>query len=184
MNGLVVEIDEALTAEAAGGGAPASDDGDDGDEEDQEHGGGAPADEALPDTIATAVLKVAKKSDGDKAKIHGLVDQCWRKVDTYVELFHESSDVAAMTDRLKTTAVNKLRIEKQPQDAKLRRFVLIVYDLKSAGEASSHPATRVPPLRGNGDHLKQCIRAALDAVGDGEIPDRDMHLIFDGAALA
>ena len=85
---------------------------------------------------------------------------------------------------MKTTAANKLRIEKQPSDPKLRSFVLIVYDLKCAGEASSHPATRVPPLRGNGDHLKQCLRAALDAVGDAEIPERDMCLIFDGGALA
>ena len=77
-----------------------------------------------------------------------------------------------------------MRIEKQPSDPKLRRFVLIVYDLKCAGEASSHPATRVPPLRGNGNHLKQCLRAALDAVGDAEIPERDMYLIFEGAALA
>ena len=183
-NGLVAEIDEALTGEAAGGGAL-----DDGADEDQDmgenqhgNGGGAPADdEALPDTIATVVLKVANKSSEDKVKIDGFVAQCWRKVDTFIELFHETSDIAAMTDRLKTTAANKLRIEKQPSDPKLRRFVLLVYDLKCAGEASSHPQTRVPPLRGNGDHLKQCLRAALDAVGDAEIPERDMYLIFDGS---
>eukprot|EP00974_Lingulodinium_polyedra_P047163 4523575-Lingulodinium_polyedra.AAC.1 len=99
-----------------------------------EDGGGAPADdEALPDTVATAVLKVANKSSEDKVKIDVFVAQCWRKVDTYIDLFHEKSDIAAMTDRLKTTATNKMRIEKQPSDPKLRRFVLIVYDLKCAG---------------------------------------------------
>ena len=39
----------------------------------------------------------------------------------------------------------------------------------------------MPPLRGNGDHLKQCLRAALDAVTDAEIPDRDMYTLFDGS---
>mgnify|MGYP007045148110 CR=1 FL=1 len=178
--GLVADIDEALTGEAAGGGAP-RDDGADGGQGVGEDDGGAPADgEAPPDIVATAVAKLATKSDDEKQKIDGFVAQCWRKVDTYVDLFHETSDAAAATDRLKTSAANKLRIEKQPDDTRLRRFVLIVYDLKSAGEASSHPATRAPPLRGNGDHLKQCLRAALDAVGDAEIPDRDMYLIFDG----
>lgn len=180
LNILVAEIDEALKGEAAGGGAP-HDDGADADQDMDEDGGGAPADdEALPDTVATAVLKVANKSSEDKVKIDVFVAQCWRKVDTYIDLFHEKSDIAAMTDRLKTTATNKMRIEKQPSDPKLRRFVLIVYDLKCAGESSSHPATRVPPLRGNGDHLKQCLRVALDAVDDAEIPERDMYLIFDG----
>ena len=183
LNSLVEEIDEALKGEAAGGGAPHDDGADeDQDMDEDQHGNGAPADddETLPDTVATAVLKVANKSSEDKVKVDGFVAQCWRKVDTYIDLFQEQSDIAAMTDRLKTTAANKLRIEKQPSDPKLRRFVLIVYDLKCAGEASSHPATRVPPLRGNGDHLKQCLRAALDAVDDAGVPERDMYLIFDG----
>jgi hypothetical protein len=38
----------------------------------------------------------------------------------------------------------------------------------------------VPPFRGNGDHLKQCMRVALDSVGDAEILDRDMYMLFDG----
>jgi len=180
LNSLVVEIDEAFTAD---GGAP----GGGGDDDDDEGGGDnvvdgrAPADESLPDNVATVVLKVAKSSSADKEKINNYVTQCWRKVDTYIELLHESSDVTGTTDRLKATAVNKLRIVRQPTESKLRRFVLIVYDLKCAGEASSHPATRLPPLRGNGDHLiKQCLRAALDAVDDADIPDRDMYMIFDG----
>ena len=67
LNGLVAEIGKALKGEAAGGGAP-----DDGADEDQDmdedqHGGGAPADNvALPDTVATAVLKVANKPNTDK----------------------------------------------------------------------------------------------------------------------
>ena len=52
--------------------------------------------------------------------------------------------------------------------------------MKCAGEASAHPATRVPPFRGNGDHPTQCLRVALDAVGDAEIPERDMYMLFGG----
>ena len=146
-------------------------------------GGRAPVggdDAVLPDTVEAIVVKEAKKGEDEKAKMEAYVAQCWRKVDTCVELIQESSDVSAMTDRIKATAVNKMRADRQPQESKLRRFVCIVYDLKSASEASSHPATRLPPLRGNGDHLKQCLRAALDAVDADDIPDRDMYLIFDG----
>ena len=52
--------------------------------------------------------------------------------------------------------------------------------MKCAVEASAHPATRVAPLRGTGDHLKQRMRVALDVVDDAEILDRDMYTLFDG----
>ena len=185
LHSLVIDIDEALRGEAQPAGAGVADGADEDMDVEDQHGGGAPADdETLPVTVATIVLKMAKKSSEDKVKVDGFVAQCWRKVDTYITLFQEKSDIAAMTDRLKATDANKFRIEKQPKDPNLRRFVLIVYDLKCAGEASSHPSTRVPPLRGNGEHLKQCLRAALDAVtvGGAEITERDMYLIFDGGS--
>ena len=52
--------------------------------------------------------------------------------------------------------------------------------MKCVGEASAHPATRVAPLRGNGDHLEQCPRVALDAVDDADIADCGMYMLFDG----
>ena len=80
LSGLVADIDEALTGEAAGGGAPRDDGaGGDGDmgEGDEEVGGGAPADcEALPDDVATTVAKVATKSADQKEKMEGFVAQC------------------------------------------------------------------------------------------------------------
>jgi hypothetical protein len=185
LSALVAEIDEALTA-GPGGGAP-DDDVDVSMDQDQD-GGGAPtrgADDSLdelPHTIAITLAEATKKgADEEKTLSEACVAQCWRRVDTYVDLIQESSDVVAMTDRLKATEVNKLRLVHQHVDTKFRRFILCVYDLKSAGEASSHPATRVPPLRQNGDHLKQCLRVALDSVDEGaEINDRDMYMIFDG----
>ena len=85
LNSLVEEIDEALKGEAAGGRAPHDDGADEDQDMDKDHG--APADDDLPDTVATAVLKVANKSSEDKVKIDGFVAQCWRKVDTYIALF-------------------------------------------------------------------------------------------------
>ena len=71
-NGLVAEIDEALKGEAAGGGAPDGGADEDQDMDEDQHGGGAPADNvALPDTVATAFLKVANKSSEVKVKIDG-----------------------------------------------------------------------------------------------------------------
>ena len=106
---------------------------------------------------------------------------CWRKVDMYVSLAQASTSTTAMTDNINAHNVNTKRSERQPSESRLRPFVLFNYDMKRAGEASSHPATRLPPLRGNGDHLKQCLRAALEAGTDAEIPDRDMYMLFDGS---
>ncbi len=56
------------------------------------------------------------------------------------------------------------------------------YDLKAAGESSSHPATRMPSLCGNGEHLKGMLRMALDTSGveGGGLGDRGLVLLFDG----
>ena len=85
-----------------------------------------------------------------------------------------------MTDKIKAHNVNTKRSERQPSESKIRSFVLFKYDTRCAGEASAHRSTRAPQLRGNNDHLKQRVRAALDAADDTEIPDRDMHMLFDG----
>ena len=180
LNTLVEEIDESLRNSASGGGDPGAEVVDD-DDNHEDHGGRAPQDDvaALPESVQ---IEITKAGDEHKPRLDQFVAACWRKVDMYVDLIQESSDIGGMTDKLKATAVNAMRKEPQAQDASLRRFILIVYDLKSAGEASSHPSTRVPPLRGNGDHLKGCLRVALDAIDGGEICSRDMFMLFDGGS--
>ena len=151
-----------------------------------DNGGSAPSDEAmsdLPCEVRVEVNKAMKTMDDDedkKTKLDNFVSKCWRRIDTGVVLFQEVADLDAMRARLKETEVNKMRMLDQPADVTAERFVLIVYDLKSAGESSSHPATRAPPLRNNGDYLKQCFRVAIDAgASNTEIGSKDMYVTFD-----
>ena len=111
------------------------------------------------------------------------VKRCHRILDTYVVFVRESPDLDSLRQNLQRTAVNKMRLDPQPKDINSRRFVLLNYDLKSAGESTSHPATRVPPLRQNGEHAKTCLRAALEAVADaheGGLTPKDLVLLADG----
>jgi hypothetical protein len=135
--------------------------------------------EALPEADQIIMANTSANED-DKTKMDAFVAQCWRKVDMYVSLAQGSTSTTAMMDRIKARNVNTKRSERQPSETKLRSFILFNYDMNCAKEASAHPITRVPPFRGNGDHLKQCLRAALDAVNDAEIPDRDVYMLFDG----
>ncbi len=183
ISGLVKDIDEALATE---GGkdeyliqdAAAKDDTPE--PASGAAGGSAPE---LPKEVTIEIAKVSTKSEDNADKLQSWVDACWRRVDTVCVLLRETADVGAMVDRLKDTEVNKLRKEPQTEDVTTRRFILLNYDLKTAGESSSHPATRLPPLRNNGDHLKSCLRIALDALGEGEsegLGAKDLFMIFDG----
>ena len=138
-------------------------------------GGGEP--EALPEAVATVIAKTGATED-EQTKMDAFVAQCWRKVDMYASLAQESTSTTAMPAHIKAHNVNTKRSERQPSESKLRSFVLFNYDMKCAGEASAHPSTHVPPLRGKGDHLKQCVRAALDAVNDTrDHSSRHVHVV-------
>ena len=95
----------------------------------------------------------------------------------FVHLMTEVSDATALTDRIKESNPHSRR----SMDDDPKTFVLHVYDPKNAGEASSNPSTRAPPLRGNGDHLKLCLRAALDSQDSvtGAMASNDIFLLFD-----
>jgi hypothetical protein len=149
-------------------------------------GGGAPEGELpaqVSRALSQAVLAAANggeiEADEKAAKMQQYIDKCWRKVDTYVVLCQEPADASALKEMLQDTEVNRLRSVENPTAISERRFVLINYDLKTAGEASSHPSTRLPPLRNNGDHLKSLMRACISANGE-EIGSRDLFLIYDG----
>ncbi len=188
---LVSDIDESLTedakqAEDKSNLPPGGDDDDGGDDSGGiggGDGGGAPTDN-LPEAVRVEVARLSKQSGDKGEQMSALVHLCWRKIDTHAVLIQEPLDAGSLTDRLKDSEVNKLRSEDQPQDETQRRFVALVYDLKCAAEASSHPATRLPPLRGNGEHLKTVLRAAIDAgdeTGGNLIRERDLYMVFDGS---
>ncbi len=184
MSTLVNEIDEALAASSAKA--------DDGGEAPVESltmscrvsgtGGEASVDSDadLPKAVATAVAEALKKGALSVEDLDAFVQACWRKVDTHVVLIEEAADRTRNTERLKNTVANKLRWEPpQSDEAQDKKYVLFLYDLKNAGEASCHPATRIPPLQGNGEHLKSHIRAAMDSSHEDCIGPKDMYLLFD-----
>ena len=179
LSAIVAELDESLAEQAKpdpGGCAPG--------EEDEDEDDDAPQDlddmPELPEMVQTDVAKIAAKSADNSAQIGSFVQACWRKVDTHCVLLTETTGAPSIMDRLKDTQVNALRMEAQAQDPNEKRYILLIYDLKAAGEASPHAMTRPAPLRGNGDHLKTFLRAALDAGGSADILDRDMFMLFDG----
>ncbi|CAE7820479.1 unnamed protein product, partial [Symbiodinium sp. CCMP2456] len=110
---------------------------------------------------------------------------CWNKIDTIVQLEAEPEKAVAsfMEKRLQHSAIQKLR-EADKSAAGMEYYVMIVYDCKSAGEASSHPQTRVAPLQGNGSHLKDFVRGILAAnSGDckNDLGPHDLFIIPNGA---
>ena len=146
---------------------------------------GAPAGE-LPAMVSremAAMKAKASASGGDECEhvenMQQFVDKCWRKVDTYVVIVQEPADSNKVKELLVDTEVNRLRMFELPDAVADRRFVLINYDLKTAGEPNSHPSTRLAPLRNNGDHLKNLLRGCLAAT-NGDLGSRDMFLLFDG----
>ena len=174
---IVAELDECLAEQAKpnpGGCAPGSDEDEDDPPQDLDD---MPE---LPEMVQADVAKISAKSADKSAQIGLFVQACWRKVDTHCVLLTETTDAPSIMDRLKDTQVNALRMEAQAQDPNEKRYILLIYDLKAAGEASPHAMTRPAPLRGNGEHLKIFLRAALDAGGSADILDRDMFMLFDG----
>lgn len=129
--------------------------------------------------LAAATSKCKQDGGGDADKMQQFVDKCWRKIATYVLLFQESADPNKVKEALADTEVNRLRQEGMTEKVAERRFVLINYDLKTAGEATSHASTRLPPLRTNGEHLKSLLRGCIAATG-GDLGPRDLFLLFDG----
>ena len=106
--------------------------------------------------------------------------QCLREVVTYASLAQDSTIITAMMDHNTAHNVNAKWSDRQTTESKLRVFVLFNYVMQRGGEASARPSTRVQPLRGNGDHPKQCPRVALDFVDDTDIYDSGMYMLLDG----
>ena len=183
MSEIVTDVEEKIIAESsAKKAAQAAQEG----EDDSEHSSETPQwcdddDDGCGTHLPEEIHKYIKSApDETREKLEHFRDLAVRRVETYVTLVTEVSDSAALTDRMKESAVNKLRLSLSADETK--KYILHIYDVKNAGEASSHPSVRLPPLRGNGDHLKLHIRAALDAytVAGNELSPHDMFLLLDG----
>eukprot|EP00959_Pyramimonas_sp_CCMP1952_P439048 9191448-Pyramimonas_sp.AAC.1 len=56
---------------------------------------------------------------------------------------------------------------------------LIIYDVPSSGEPTTHPRIRIAPLRQ--EHIRTCVRGALIGRGNRDaINPNDLYLFFDG----
>ena len=175
LNSLIDDIEEALKekgddmrVDGLGGRAPA---------DDVDH---ADLDQENVSDLPNEIIEDLKGKDpDDKDRLQQFIDTCWRQIDTCCVFLLESPDSDTMRDALKDTIPHKMRQEvvNDPQD---KKFVVMAYDLEVAGAASSHPATRQPPLRQNGDHLKTMLRAAIDALDSNAIGERDLYIMFDG----
>ena len=172
-NEFVTEIEEALHKELS----------DAGDEDtlkvEESEDEAMDCDNISPDSN---MLKETLKDDIDsasvdkKTEIEAFGELCARKLEMFVTLEVEPDDKTALTDRIKQTEVNNQRLSSE------KGYVMVVYDMKCAGEASAQPNIRVPPLRGNGDHMRSLVSATLHAYNSTgtELGPRDMFVTFDG----
>lgn len=177
-----VSIDSALEERAKGDKYAMAGQGEDQGMEEEEDGGVnlevLKSDSAVVDPPAGVVQEIQHLKAEPKQVVEKFVSTCWNKIETIIQLEVEpDSGVAdAVKKRLQASAIQELRMqEKHPGQ---ERYVMFVYDLKAAGEASSHPQTRLPPLRENGGHLKDFVRGALQANGEPHSDDLGPHDLF------
>ena len=178
LSALIDDIEEALKTAAAAAAAAA----DAAMVDVVVDGGGAPdgAVTVMDELPEEVLLEIKSKKEDGQDQLKNYVDACWRKIDTWCVFIQESADATAMRDALGGTCLHKLRQEPQAKFVTDKKFVVISYDLKVAGEASSHPGTRLPPLRQNGERLKLLLRACIDALDPNCIGERDLYFLFDG----
>lgn len=92
-----------------------------------------------------------------------------------VTLIDETQDDQAILAALKASPAGQAR-----GDATRRTHVLIYYDQQDAGESSSQPHLRVPPLRSKGQHLQRFLRLVMQrAENSDDLDDTDIFTIND-----
>ena len=102
--------------------------------------------------------------------------QAKQYVSTYVTLMDENCLNGEITKGLRTSAAGRAE-----GDLGQRSHVLIYYSAQDAGESSSQPWCRVPPLRERGAHLERFIRLVLQRFPNyqEELHPRDVYIVND-----
>ena len=164
------KMDEFVAAlEAEGDGRPAPDmekkgiDVEDIDLSDEEDGG-----MMLPGISA-------KKMDDKEGVLAQWVTYAKNLVDRYVNLHGDPGSVSGVAQLLRADPLSQKVTGKQ-------EYVLVLYDVTRAGEASSRPRLRPPPLRD--EHLKRCIKGALEGLQPAQnvlpqIPEKAAFFFID-----
>ena len=89
------------------------------------------------------------------------------------ELCEETESDDVIIQRFKNSAAGEARGSKDD-----KTYCGVFYNPNLCGESSSQLASRKPPLRNNGEHLKRLIALFLRA-RDWELDDRDLLRLFD-----
>ena len=134
-------------------------------------------DDTLPtlDTVPE-VKKVTRKAakNEDHAKQLAYWKTFNRKlVEANAELCEETESDDVIIQRFKNSAAGKARGSKDD-----KTYFGVFYNPNLCGESSSQPASRKPPLRNNGEHLKRLMALFL-RTRDWELDDRDLLCLFD-----
>ena len=131
------------------------------------------------DPPAAVLQEIQALKPEPKATVEKYVAACWNKIETIVQFEVEPEKGVALflEKRLSASAIQELR--NLPRSAAgQEKYIIMVYDCKAAGEASSHPSLRIPPLMNNGGHLKDFVKGALAANADkGELGPHDLFFI-------
>ena len=134
------------------------------------------ADNRLPTSIEemTIVKKITRMSDDDAhEKLEKFKLSAKNIVHANVELHPETLTAVDLARRLKDSAAGHWTPGHTPLV-----YRGVFYDPKVAGQSSAQRQTRHPPLRGNGDHIKQLIKMVIDTT-EGDISPCDLFFITD-----
>lgn len=87
-----------------------------------------------------------------------------------VKLVVEPTSDSAFATALADAEIGKVR-------GSTDRRVVVLYDVKKAGESMTAPHIRQPPFRK--EHGQKVVRALLSSRGSGEMHEGDMFFFFD-----
>ena len=117
----------------------------------------------------------AKKMDDKEGVLAQWVTYAKNLVDRYVNLHGDPGSVSGVAQLLRADPLSQKVTGKQ-------EYVLVLCDVTRAGEASSRPHLRPPPLRD--EHLKRCIKGALEGLQPAQnvlpqIPEKAAFFFID-----
>lgn len=112
--------------------------------------------------------------DCPREKLNVWRDHADKIVRQFITLKEEGADMSAVAESLRSTVL-KTDSDKITGDGQ----ILVLYDSKLSGEASSHPHLRPPPFRAQ--HLRKCFGGFFaHADNEDELPEKCVFLVLDG----
>ena len=111
-----------------------------------------------------------------ESKLAEWQDFVWRYFNAHNQLEVEPDHSMGLGEML--SAVDSIGLLRG--DAGDKSYVGVNYDQKLAGQATTHPWLRVPPLREGGDHAKKLIKGVMIGCGDEDaLPPGHLFFMWD-----